>query len=180
MKNTNKTRTENSARENIDLFIQKKSEADNRLIDTKDNTLAHIILKTDDFITEKSRNQKNLNVVLSGFVGNKDNSGHMNVRGKKAEELLKLGLKVKDNELKGTAFSSTGNFGFGINEHIDLGLKYDPNTGIYGMDFFTVLARKGKRVATRKHQRSRLGNFQKVTKEDAKNWFKEKLNGTII
>ena len=74
MKNTNKTRTKNSARENIDLFIQKKSEADNRLIDTKDNTLAHIILKTDDFITEKSRNQKNLNVVLSGFVGNKDNS----------------------------------------------------------------------------------------------------------
>ena len=91
---------------------------------------------------------------------------------KNAEKLLKLGLKV--------AFSSTGNFGFLINEHIDLGLKYDPNTGIYGMDFFTVLARKGKRVAIRKNQRWRLGNFKKVTKEDAKNWFKEKLNGIII
>ena len=34
---------------------------------------------------------------------------HVTVRGKKAEELLKLGLKVKDNELKGSAFSSTGN-----------------------------------------------------------------------
>ena len=105
---------------------------------------------------------------------------HVTVRGKKAEELLKLGLKVKDNELKASAFSSTGNFGFGINEHIDLGLKYDPNTGICGMDFFTVLARKGKRVARRKHQRSRIGNFQKVTREDAKNWFKEKLSGTIL
>ena len=89
-------------------------------------------------------------MVLSGFFGNKDNSDNVNVRGKKAEELLKLGLKVKDNGLKGTAFSSTGNFGFGINEHIDLGLKYNPNTGIYGMDFFTVLARKGKRVDRRK------------------------------
>ena len=88
---------------------------------------------------------------------------HVTVRGKKAEELLKLGLKVKDNELKAGAFSKTGNFGFGINEHIDLGLKYDPNTGIYGMDFFTVLARKGKRVARRKHQCSRIGNFQKVS-----------------
>ena len=180
MKNTNKTRTKNSLRKNIDLFIQKKSETDNRLIDSKDNTPTHIILKTDDLITEKSRNQKNLNVVLSGFVGNKDNSGHMNVRGKKAEELLKLGLKVKDNELKGAAFSSTGNFGFGLNERIDLGLKYEPNTAIYGMDFFTVLARKGKRVAIRKNQRWRLGNFKKVTKEDDKNWFKEKLKGTII
>ena len=180
VKNTNKTRTKNSLRKNIDLFIQKKSEADNRLIDYKDNTHTHIILKTDDFITEKSRNQKNLNVVLSGFVGNKDNSDHVNARGKKVEELLKLGLKVKDNELKGTAFSSIGNFGLGINEHIDLRLKYEPNIGIYGMGFFTVLARKGKRVDRRKHQRSRLGNFQKVTKEDAKNWFKEKLKGTII
>ena len=99
---------------------------------------------------------------------------------KKSRRIIKLGLKVKDNEIKGTAFSSTGNFGLGINEHIDLRLKYEPNTDIYGMDFFNVLARKGKRVARRKHQRSRLGNFQKVTKEDAKNWFKEKLNGTII
>ena len=97
----------------------------------------------------------------------------MNVRGKKAEELLKLGLKVKDNELKGTAFSSIGNFGFGINERIDLRLKYDPNTGIYGMDFFNALARIGKRVLRRKRQRSRLGNFKKVNKEDAKNWFIE-------
>ena len=68
IKNTNKPGTENSARENIDLFIQKKSEADNRLIDYQDNTPPHIILKTDDLITEKAKNQKNLNVVLSGFV----------------------------------------------------------------------------------------------------------------
>ena len=71
---------------------------------------------------------------------------HVTIRGKKVEELLKLCLKVKDNELKGAAFSSTGNFGLGINEHIDLGLKYNHNTAIYEMDFFTVLARKGKRV----------------------------------
>ena len=135
---------------------KKKSEADNRLIDYQDNTPAHIILKTDDLITEKAKNQKNLDVILSGFVGNKDNSGHVNVRGKKAEELLKLGLKVKDNELKGSAFSSTGNFGFGINKHIDLGPKYDSYTYIYGMDFFTVLSRKRKRVARRKHQRSKF------------------------
>ena len=82
IKNTSKTQTKNSARENIDLFIQKKSEADNRLIDTKDNTLAHIILKTDDLITEKAKNQKNLNVVLSGFFGNKDNSDHVNAKQK--------------------------------------------------------------------------------------------------
>jgi len=39
-----------------------------------------------------------------------------------------------------------GNFGFGIDEHIDLGIKYDTSTGIFGMDFYVVLCRAGKRV----------------------------------
>lgn len=42
------------------------------------------------------------------------------------------GLKVKEYELLRRNFSETGNFGFGISEHIDLGIKYDPSTGIYG------------------------------------------------
>ena len=66
--------TENSARENIDLFVQKTSEADSRLTDYQDNTPTHTILKTDDLNIEKAKNQKNLDVDLSGLVGNKDNS----------------------------------------------------------------------------------------------------------
>lgn len=46
--------------------------------------------------------------------------------------LQEAGLKVKEYELLRRNFSDTGNFGFGINEHIDLGIKYDPSTGIYG------------------------------------------------
>ena len=74
MKKTNKPRAKSSARENIDLFVQKKSEADNGLIDYQDNTSTHIILKTDDLITEKTKNQKNLDVGLSGFITSKGNS----------------------------------------------------------------------------------------------------------
>jgi hypothetical protein len=51
------------------------------------------------------------------------------VRGFKANEILDRGLKVKEYELKKKNFSATGCFGFGITEHIDLGLKYDPGTG---------------------------------------------------
>ena len=127
-------------------------------------------------ITSKAR----YTIRAFGIKRNEEIGCHVTVRGKKAEELLKTGLKVKDNELKSSCFSSTGNFGFGISEHIDLGMKYDPNTGIYGMDFFTVLARKGKRVCERKHQKSRIGNFQKVSKKDAEKWFTEKLGGTLI
>merc|ERR1719164_194120 len=75
---------------------------------------------------------------------------HVTVRGEKAEEIIEKGLKVKEFELRKRNFSERGNFGFGITEHIDLGIKYDPSTGIYGMDFYIHLARPGERVKHRK------------------------------
>ena len=80
-----------------------------------------------------------------GIRRNEKISVHVTVRGEKALEILERGLKVKEFELKNKNFSETGNFGFGISEHIDLGIKYDTNTGIFGMDFYVILARAGKR-----------------------------------
>jgi len=57
------------------------------------------------------------------------------VRGKRAEDILDKGLRVKEYELRRRNFSASGNFGFGINEHIDLGLRYDPYTGIFRNGF---------------------------------------------
>ena len=51
---------------------------------------------------------------------------------------------MREYELRKNNFSESGNFGFGIQEHIDLGIKYDPSIGIYGMDFFVVLGRPGE------------------------------------
>lgn len=61
---------------------------------------------------------------------------HCTVRGEKALQILEQGLKVKEFELKQGNFSATGNFGFGIQEHIDLGIKYDPSIGVFGRLFF--------------------------------------------
>lgn len=52
--------------------------------------------------------------------------------------------QVREYELRRDNFSASGNFGFGIQEHIDLGIKYDPSIGIYGLDFYVVLGRPGK------------------------------------
>jgi len=101
------------------------------------------------------------------------------VRGQKAEEILTKGLAVKEYELQARNFSETGNFGFGVEEHIDLGLKYDPATGIYGMDFYVVLSRPGFRVAKKKRSNGRIGVHHRISKEDAQKWFKSKFNGTI-
>merc|ERR1712192_204218 len=61
-----------------------------------------------------------------GIRRNEKIAVHCTVRGPKAEEILERGFKVKEYVLR------KENSGFGIQEHIDLGIKYDPSIGIYG------------------------------------------------
>lgn len=105
---------------------------------------------------------------------------HVTVRGPKAEEILERGLKVKEYQLRERNFSETGNFGFGISEHIDLGIKYDPAIGIYGMDFYVVVGRPGGRVALKKRCKGKIGNSHKTTKADLIKWFKEKYDADVL
>lgn len=115
-----------------------------------------------------------------GIRRNEKMAVHVTVRGEKALEIVERGLKVKEYELLQQNFSDTGNFGFGINEHIDLGIKYDPTTGIYGMDFFVCLTRPGARVAKRKVRRTKVGFNHKITKEDSIKWFQDKFEGVVL
>ena len=104
---------------------------------------------------------------------------HATVRGPKAAEILEKGLKVKEYELLDRNFSRSGNFGFGIQEHIDLGIKYDPQVGIYGMDFYVVLERPGGRVSTRKHCANRVGIHHRVSRKEAIKWFQDTYSGIV-
>merc|ERR1712072_750405 len=115
-----------------------------------------------------------------GIRRNEKIAVHCTVRGPKAEEILEKGLKVKEYELRQGNFSATGNFGFGIAEHIYLGIKYDPSIGIYGMDFYVVLGRPGYNVAYRRQKKSRVGFRHKITKIDSQKWFQQKYDGILL
>merc|ERR1712126_597777 len=88
-----------------------------------------------------------------GIRRNEKIACHCTVRGPKAEEILEKGLKVVEYELRKDCFSNMGSFGFGLQEHIDLGIKYDPSIGIYGLDFYVVLGRAGYNINQRRKQK---------------------------
>ncbi|XP_026683117.1 60S ribosomal protein L11 [Diaphorina citri] len=120
-----------------------------------------------------------------GIRRNEKIAVHCTVRGAKAEEILERGLQVREYELRRDNFSDTaqslclhhsGNFGFGIQEHIDLGIKYDPSIGIYGLDFYVVLGRPGFNVAHRRRKTGIVGFQHRLTKEDAMKWFQTKVS----
>ncbi|KAH0469089.1 hypothetical protein IEQ34_002321 [Dendrobium chrysotoxum] len=95
-------------------------------------------------------------------------------------QLLESGLKVKEYELLRRNFSDTGCFRFDIQEHIDPGIKYDPLTRIYGIDFYVVIERPGYRVRRCCHCKSRVGVQHHATKDDTMKWFQVKFEGVIL
>merc|ERR1712228_180710 len=109
-----------------------------------------------------------------GIRRNEKIAVHCTVRGAKAEEILEKGLKVKEYELRRVNFSETGNFGFGIAEHID------PSIGIYGMDFYVVLSRPGYSIAYRRRKKSRVGFEHRITKADSMKWFQQRYDGILL
>jgi small subunit ribosomal protein S21e len=65
---------QNQAGDYVDLYIPRKCEATNRLIDCKDTASVQITLNTDGLNVAKKGDQKNFTVILSGFVRSKGNS----------------------------------------------------------------------------------------------------------
>ncbi|KAM4887762.1 large ribosomal subunit protein uL5-like [Thomomys bottae] len=96
---------------------------------------------------------------------------HCTVHGAKAEEILEKNLEY---ELRKNNFSDTGNFGFGIQEHIDLGI------GIYGLDFYVVLGRPGFSIADKKRRTGCIGAKHRISKDEATRWFQQKYDGIIL
>ncbi|XP_068953620.1 large ribosomal subunit protein uL5-like [Petaurus breviceps papuanus] len=115
-----------------------------------------------------------------GIRRNEKIAVHCTVRGAKAEEILEKRLKVREYELRKNNFSDTGNFGFGIQDHIDLGIKYDLSIGIYGLDFYVVLGRPGFSIADKKRRTGCIGAKHRIGKEEAMRWFQQKCDGIIL
>ena len=102
------------------------------------------------------------------------------LRGKKAEALLKRLIEAKGNKLKESYFDNQGNFSFGIAEYLDVpGAEYDPSIGIIGFETAVSLTRPGFRIKERKIMKRKISKKHKITKEEAKEFMKNKYSVRI-
>lgn len=90
------------------------------------------------------------------------------IRGPKAAESLNRLLSAKEMKVLEKSFDETGNFSFGIKEHIEIpGIRYDPEIGIWGLNVSVELDRPGYRIKSRRRLPKKIGKRHKVTKNDA-------------
>jgi len=101
------------------------------------------------------------------------------LRGKKAEEKIKLLLGGVGNSLKEKQFQK--NFvSFGIKEYIEIpGVEYIREVGIIGLEATIVFARAGKRVELKKIKRGKIRR-QDVSPKEIIELMKEKFKTKVI
>ena len=104
----------------------------------------------------------------------------LTVREEQAAEIIPRLLAAKDNVLEESQFDDEGNLSFGIPEYIDIkGTKYDPKIGAMGLEVSITLEKAGYRIKRRKISKKKIGKKQKVTKQEAMDFMKNKFNAKI-
>jgi large subunit ribosomal protein L5 len=89
---------------------------------------------------------------------------------------LQRALQAVDNKISRSCFDRSGNFSFGIKEHIEIpGTKYAPELGILGMDVSVSLIRPGYRVKERRRAKSAIGRHHLLTPEESIIFVKDTL-----
>lgn len=102
------------------------------------------------------------------------------LRGRKAEDFLKRAFEAVGNKLREEQFDDTGNFSFGIKEHIDVpGVKYDPTLGVIGMDVCVTMERRGYRVKKRRLGQTAVGRHHRLKAQDSVEFMRKKFGLTI-
>lgn len=102
------------------------------------------------------------------------------LRGKDAEDVLKLALTGVENRLNSKQFNTAGTFSFGISEYIDMAnVKYNHEIGMLGFEVTVTLERPGFRVSRRKIKTGKVGRRHKITSEEAMEWAKKNFGVQI-
>ena len=103
------------------------------------------------------------------------------LRKEKGIAFLKKVLPVVDNKISKRSFDETGNFAFGLKEHIDIpGVKYDPEIGIFGMDVCVSVNRPGQRIKIRRKQTKHIGKKHLLTPEESMEYVRQVLGVEIV
>ena len=99
------------------------------------------------------------------------------LRRKNAVDVLKRLVHAKDNNLRESQFDNNGNIAFGIEEYIDiLGVKYDPEIGIIGLEVCVTLERNGFRIKRRKIAKKKVPKKHMITKQEAIEFMQKEFN----
>jgi large subunit ribosomal protein L5 len=103
------------------------------------------------------------------------------LRGEDADSFLRRALYTRKNKVYDYSFDNQGNLQFGVSDYTSFeGERYDPDTGVFGMDVCITLEKPGFRVKHRRNMSARVPKQHRVTREEAKSFLSAKFNIEVV
>jgi len=103
------------------------------------------------------------------------------LRGAAATEFLNRAFDARDRQFDPDSIDRAGNFSFGLADYTDfVGMKYDPEIGIRGMDVCVVLGRAGYRIRDRRLGSRPIPHSQRVSRDETRRFLAEQFHVTFL
>ena len=103
------------------------------------------------------------------------------LRGESAESFIRRALYTRKNKVYEWSFDNQGNLQFGVSDHTNFeGERYDPETGVYGMDVCITLEKAGHRIKHRRLLQRRVPKKHRVNRDEAKSFLTQKFEIEVI
>lgn len=103
------------------------------------------------------------------------------LRGESAESFIQRALYTRLNKIQSWSFDNQGNLQFGVADHTTFeGERYDPETGVFGMDVAITLEKPGHRIKHRRLMARKVPQKHRVTREECMSFLSKKFNIEVL
>lgn len=103
------------------------------------------------------------------------------LRGDDAESFIQRALYTRKNKVYEYSFDNQGNLQFGVADHTNFeGERYDPDTGVFGMDVCITLEKPGHRIKRRRLLAKKVPEHHRVSREEAKAFLVPKFSIEVV
>jgi large subunit ribosomal protein L5 len=103
------------------------------------------------------------------------------LRGELATDFLNRALDARDRQLDPDSIDRDGNVSFGVADYTDfIGMKYDPQIGIHGMDVCVEIGRPGWRIRDRLRRSRSVPRAIRVTPAETRQFLETEFQAKFL
>lgn len=103
------------------------------------------------------------------------------LRGEDAESFVRRALYTRKNKVYAYSFDNQGNLQFGVTDHTGFeGERYDPDTGVFGMDVCITMSKAGFRVKARRNMSRTIPSHHRVARDECIEYLSKKFEIEVV
>jgi large subunit ribosomal protein L5 len=143
---------------------------------TKATKVLEMITHQKPVMTHSRSTNRDFGIRAGQVIGAK-----VTLRGDRAKEFLDRAFDARDHQFDPDSIDKWGNFSLGIADYTDfVGMKYDPEIGIHGMDISVEVGRGGYRVRERRIAARAIPKRLRSSRDETRQFLSDNFHLTFV